>query len=220
VANVRGAKYRGLEFWRVAVERMKQGENTGTLAKELGVDRRGLYRWRQRLDPERQAEPTREREAVLAKEVERLKRALAEKVLELDFFQRCLAQNRGATPGGRKHWREGIYDQIRGVMSVQGSLSVERMCQLAPVSRAGYYRSLQESRPVEEDMAVRSAVQEVVLEHRRRYGYRRVTPELRRRGFLVNHKRVARIMREDHLLAIGRRQFVVTTESGHGWKWR
>ena len=65
-------------------------------------------------------------------------------------------------------------------------------------------------------MAVRSAVQEVVLEHRRRYGYRRVTPELRRRGFLVNHKRVARIMREDHLLAIGRRQFVVTTESGHG----
>jgi len=32
----------------------------------------------------------------------------------------------------------------------------------------------------------------------------------------VNHKRVARIMREDHLLAIGRRQFVVTTESGHG----
>jgi transposase InsO family protein len=101
-------------------------------------------------------------------------------------------------------------------MPVQGSLSVERMCQLAPVSRAGYYRSLQESRPVEEDMAVRSAVQQVVLEHRRRYGYRRVTPELRRRGWLVNHKRVARIMREDHLLAIGRRQFVVTTESGHG----
>ena len=90
MANIRGAKYRGLEFWRVAVERMKQGENTGTLAKELRVDRRGLYRWRQRLDPERQPEPKREREAVLAREVERLKRALAEKVLELDFFKGAL----------------------------------------------------------------------------------------------------------------------------------
>src|SRR5260221_11407827 len=74
------------------------------------------------------------------------------------FFQRCLAQNRGATPGGRKHWREGIYDQIRGVMSVQGSLSVERMCQLPPVSRAGYYRSLQDQKPAEEAMARRATV--------------------------------------------------------------
>jgi putative transposase len=40
-----------------------------------------------------------------------------------------------------------------------------------------------------------------VLEHRRRYGYRRVSAELRRQGMLVNHKRVARIMREDDLLA-------------------
>ena len=38
-------------------------------------------------------------------------------------------------------------------MSQQGSLSIERMCQLAPVSRAGFYRSLQEGHPVEEEMA-------------------------------------------------------------------
>ena len=41
-------------------------------------------------------------------------------------------------------------------MSQQGSLSIERMCQLAPVSRAGFYRSLQESQPLEEEMAVRA----------------------------------------------------------------
>ena len=69
---------------------------------------------------------------------------------------------------------------------MQGSLSVERMCQLARVSRAGFYRSLQEQMPVEEDMEVRSAIQTVALEHRRRYGYRRITAELRRRGMLVN----------------------------------
>jgi len=69
-------------------------------------------------------------------------------------------------------------------MPVQGSLSIERMCQLAPVSRAGFYRSLQEQSGVEEDMEVRSAIQQIVVEHRRRYGYRRVTAELRRRGIV------------------------------------
>ena len=100
-------------------------------------------------------------------------------------------------------------------MPLQGSMSVERMCQLAQVSRAGFYRCLQERTPVEEDMEVRSAIQQIVLEHRRRYGYRRVSAELRRRGMLANHKRVARIMREDHLLGVQRRQFVVTTDSNH-----
>jgi putative transposase len=64
-------------------------------------------------------------------------------------------------------------------------------------------------------MEVRSAIQQVALEHRRRYGYRRVTAELRRRGMLVNHKRVARIMREDSLLAVQPKQFVTTTDSRH-----
>jgi putative transposase len=100
-------------------------------------------------------------------------------------------------------------------MSLQGSLSIERMCQLAQVSRAGFYRSLQERLPVEEEMEVRSTIQQIVLEHRRRYGYRRVTAELRRRGLPVNHKRVARLMREDNLLAIQPRAFVVTTDSKH-----
>jgi hypothetical protein len=99
-------------------------------------------------------------------------------------------------------------------MPVQGNASIERMCQLAQVSRAGFYRFLQDKTPVEEDMELRSAIQQIVLEHRRRYGYRRVSAELRRRGMLANHKRVARIMRED-LLAVQPRQFVVTTDSTH-----
>jgi len=98
---------------------------------------------------------------------------------------------------------------------MQGSLSVERMCYLAQVSRAGFYRSLAEQMPVEEEMEVRSAIQQIALEHRRRYGYRRIAAELRRRGMLVNHKRVSRIMREDNLLAAQPRAFVVTTDSHH-----
>jgi transposase InsO family protein len=100
-------------------------------------------------------------------------------------------------------------------MPLQGCLSIERMCELAKVSRAGFYRLLQEQVPLEESMEVRSAIQQTALEHRRRYGYRRVTAELRRCGMLVNHKRVARIMREDNLLAVQPKQFVTTTDSNH-----
>jgi len=99
-------------------------------------------------------------------------------------------------------WRDGIYDLIREVMPMQGGLSIERMCLLARVSRAGFYRFLKVHVPREEVTEVRSAIQQVALEHRRRYGYRRVTAELRHRGMQVNHKRVARIMREDNLLAL------------------
>ncbi len=100
-------------------------------------------------------------------------------------------------------------------MPMQGSLSVERMCQMARVSRASFYRSLEEREPREESMEVRSAIQRTALEHRRRYGYRRVTAELRRQGMRVNHKRVARIMREDNLLAVQPKQFVTTTDASH-----
>ena len=62
------------------------------------------------------------------------------------------------------------------------------MCQLAQVSRAGYYRRLAEVEPVEEDMIVRAAIQKIALEHRRRYGYRRITIQLGRQGMVVNHK--------------------------------
>ena len=100
-------------------------------------------------------------------------------------------------------------------MSLQGSLSIERMCQLVPVSRRSFYRSLQEQQPAEEEMEVRSAIQQMALEHRRRYGYRRITAEMHRRGMQVNHKRVVRIMREDNLLGLQPKRFKVTTNSNH-----
>jgi transposase InsO family protein len=89
------------------------------------------------------------------------------------------------------------------------------MCRVAAVSRASFYRWLEPSMPVEEEMEVQAAIQAVVLEHHRRYGYRRVTAELRRRGWCVNHKRVARLMSEDNLLAVQPRAWVTTTNSSH-----
>jgi len=85
-------------------------------------------------------------------------------------------------------------------MSLQGSLAIERMCFLAGVSRSGFYRYLRTEDPWQEEMDVRSEVQRIVLEHHGRYGYRRITAELRRQGMPVNHKRVARLLREDNLV--------------------
>lgn len=89
------------------------------------------------------------------------------------------------------------------------------MCRLAGVSRAGFYRFLQPRYPGEEQMEVRNAIQQIVVAHRRRYGYRRVTVELGRRGMAVNHKRVLRLMREDNLLGIEPKAFLATTASDH-----
>jgi transposase InsO family protein len=100
-------------------------------------------------------------------------------------------------------------------MAEQGSLSVERMCQLARVSRASFYRWLQRREPVREDMELRAAIQEIAVQHRGRYGSRRVVRELQDRGLLVNRKRVIRLMREDNLLAVQPRAFVATTDSNH-----
>ncbi len=89
------------------------------------------------------------------------------------------------------------------------------MCQLASVSRASYYRHWLEVVPDEAEMAIRAAIQKVVLAHRRRYGYRRVTVDLHRQGMTINHKHVLRLMREDNLLAIRYRQYVLTSDSRH-----
>ena len=66
---------------------------------------------------------------------------------------------------------------------MQGKLTGERMCWLAGVSRAGFYRSLEERQPLAADLEVRAEIQQIFTEHKRRYGYRRVSAELRRRGF-------------------------------------
>jgi putative transposase len=100
-------------------------------------------------------------------------------------------------------------------MLLQGSLSIERMCQLVPVSRRSFYRSLKEQQLGDEELEVRSAIQQIALEHRRRYGYRRIAAGLHRRGMQFNHKRVVRIMREDNLLGLQPQRFKVTTNSNH-----
>jgi transposase InsO family protein len=91
------------------------------------------------------------------------------------------------------------------------------MCELVPVSRASFYRHWEQREPDAAEMALRDAIQKAALDHRS-YGYRRIKIEIEKAGFLVGVKRVRRIMRQDNLLAVRHRKFVVTTDSDHPYR--
>ena len=93
------------------------------------------------------------------------------------------------------------------------SVPVRQLCRMLAVSRSWYYaaRAARE----DDETALRDAVEAIVLEFPG-YGYRRVTKALSRAGWLVNHKRVLRVMREESLLCQLKRRWVTTTDSAHG----
>jgi len=83
------------------------------------------------------------------------------------------------------------------------------------ISEAGFYRFVSHPVGPDPDLELRDALQRVALEFPS-YGWRRMTAELQRRGWAGNHKRVYRLMREDNLLCLRKRKFIVTTDSDHG----
>jgi putative transposase len=97
-------------------------------------------------------------------------------------------------------------------------LTIKRMLELGRVSQSGFYRFDEDAKPARRtDLDLRDAIQRIALEWPS-YGRPRITAELRRRGWSVNAKRVYRILREDNLLCVRKRKFVVTTNSNHGRK--
>lgn len=92
----------------------------------------------------------------------------------------------------------------------------DHACEIAHVSRAGFYRHYEEHEPRQADVELRDRIQRIVLENRL-YGYRRVAAELGHGGVVVNRKRVLRLMRADNLLVVRKQRFVFTTDSRHGY---
>ena len=93
-------------------------------------------------------------------------------------------------------------------------MSVTEMCALAELSRAGFYRFLTTPAAGDKDLDLRDAIQRIALEFPS-YGRPRITAELHRRHWQVGPNRVYRIMREDNLLCLRKRKFLVTTNSDH-----
>lgn len=84
---------------------------------------------------------------------------------------------------------------------------VQRLCRLAGVSRATYYRHAAAGTADNSDHDLQDAIQHICLKHKY-YGYRRVTVVLRRQGHVANAKKVLRLMREDNLLAQRRKPYL------------
>jgi len=92
------------------------------------------------------------------------------------------------------------------------------MCMLAGISRTGYYRH-PSANPRRLDTLLRDRIQSIATLKNRNYGYRRIQVVLQKEGWIINHKRVLRLMRDDNLLCLRRKAFVpVTTNSKHEWR--
>ena len=100
-------------------------------------------------------------------------------------------------------------------MKANRGLTIARMVKLGRVSRSGFYRFNEDRKRQDTDMDLRDAIQKIALQWPS-YGRPRITAELRRRGWRVNPKRVYRILREDNLLCVRKRKFIMTTDSNHG----
>jgi putative transposase len=95
------------------------------------------------------------------------------------------------------------------------TLSIRCICRVLSTSRATFYRCGSLIGPVDGETDLRDAIQWIALEMPC-YGYRRITKELHRRGWNVNHKHVLRLMRQDNLLCLRKKKYITTTDSQHG----
>ena len=96
----------------------------------------------------------------------------------------------------------------------EAGLSIAEACQVARLSRSGFYRHFEEHLPRQANTELRGQIQQICLESHC-YGSRRVVGQLRKQGMVVNRKRVVRLMQEDNLLCLRKRRYVCTTDSRH-----
>jgi len=181
------------DFKLRAMSLMDAAQDVTALAAELGVNRELLYQWRRKYlargpDALQQigrplftsaavAAPVaapmalRPEDAVAAvqRRIAELERNIGQQQLDLDFWH-SLAACQGTEPEARRAWRDGIYAVIHARVQQQG-FEIERMCVLAGVSRAGYYRHWLASKPREEETALRDEIQRLSLAQRKN-GYR------------------------------------------------
>jgi transposase InsO family protein/transposase-like protein len=180
------------EFKLAAIQRLEMGASLAEVARAFEVNPSVLHRWRREV---RQGPgnvfPGLGKRRWEEGQVAQLERKIGQQALEIDFLKGCLQR----------------IDEQRKLQALAGKpLST---------SRSGFYRFPPDPPGPDRDMKLRDAIQRIALEFPS-YGWPRMTAELRRRGWAVNHKRVYRLMRQDNLLCLRRRKFVVTTDSGHG----
>jgi len=176
------------EFKLKAIERLEAGESGTDLSRELTVKREILYRWRDAFRaggalalrskpgrvPKAEAVALAQARGPAAKarhlaearrQIAALERKVGQQQVEIDFFRQALQHIETSRGDERSTRRDGVYAFIQARTQPQGELSVERMCALAGVTRAGYYRHLRLCAARGRDL-VRDHVQRLALANR------------------------------------------------------
>ena len=168
-----------VDFKQEAVDRMAQATTIIGLAKELGIRRKLLCRWRDQFrtaagpgwsDGEAGHREANHRSfpATLSTaelRIAELERLLGRKQLEVDFLRRA-SNKSGEQHRSYQRWRQGVYRSIEISLSFEGvGLTVEQQCRVAEVSRAGFYRYLQQTAPEQADLLLPARLQPLAVEH-------------------------------------------------------
>ncbi|WP_126412609.1 IS3-like element ISAar43 family transposase [Acidipropionibacterium jensenii] len=170
------------------------GSDIAGVCRELGVSEQTYYRWRNQYGGLKADDAKRLKE--LEKQNATLKRLLAEAELEKAALKE-LAGGKLLGPGRRR----AAVDHLKRKLRVS-----ERMaCRLAGLSRSAYRRPLQGETTADPDLALRDWLRAYAKKHPR-WGYRRAYHDARGEGWVVNHKKIQRLWREEGLRVPQRRR--------------
>ena len=147
---------------------------------------------------------------------------LQEEVVEYGAKIAALEQDRSADDGARRHEKKGVDTTLAARRAAVDHLRsrgvpIRRGCSLMNMARSTFYKRPHAGHRAAREKAdtdLRVRIEDILAEFPA-YGYRRVTHELRRRGLVINHKRVARVMREHALTPHRVRAWLATTNSDH-----
>ena len=95
-----------------------------------------------------------------------------------------------------------------------GGFRLDLLLEVARLPRSTYYYQLKELDGLDKDKELKAEIQSIFIEHKGNYGYCRVHLELRNRGYLVNHKRVQRLMKVLNLQAKMRQKRKYSSHKG------
>lgn len=197
------------EFKLMVVRQVEQeGKRPVQVCRAHGLAPSLLWRWRQEyaargelaFSPHQPAGT-----AALEQRVADLERLVGQRTLENAALKKGLSLR---TTGERQA-------MIAALHAAEPRLSIRRWCRLFGVGRTWYYTRPTAAAHAAHDRALLEAIEAIVLEFPG-YGYRRVTAQLHRDGWRVNHRRVLRVMRQESVLCHRHRGFIATTDATHG----
>ena len=207
------------EFKLAAVQRLERGSSIGEVARALEVNPNVLHRWRREI---RQGPgnvfPGHGKQRWAEGRIAELERKIGQQALEIDFLKGCLQRIEEQRMLQAVDWKSAVYQKVQEEVKANGGLTHRTHGEAGP----GFPVRLLSLR--QRRAGAGSATWICATPSRGSpwsgpaTDVRASPPSCADRGWRVNPKRVYRLMREDNLLCVRKRKFVVTTDSNHGRK--